>query len=151
MTVTVDKTENIEEFEKIKWWCGTVVIGALPVLIRLAFYFFSNYNIDMLAIPEIVCFGFGIQISVIFSNIQAIKKKRSSVNFILTTVSIVFIIIFSIFYSLSLITPSPLDNFKSSIFLSLLCIVSLFIGHVSVKNAIIEEISIPKQGKQEGA
>ncbi|KJH59144.1 hypothetical protein UF13_15250 [Pantoea agglomerans] len=150
MNQNLNKSGEHENFEKMKWWCGTVVIGAVPLLIRFAFYFFSNFEIDILAIPEIVCFGFGIQISVIFSNIQAMQIKKNTTNYLLTTISVVFIIIFSIFYALSLIVPSPLNNFNSSLFLLIVCLISLFIGHVSVKNAIIDIIDDQEQSILEG-
>lgn len=150
MTKKLNNSDANVDFEKMKWWCGTVVIGAVPLFIRFAFYSFSNYQIDFLAIPEIVCFGFGIQISVIFSNIQAMQINKNTTNYLLTTISVVFIILFSIFYALSLIAPSPLNNLSSSLFLLALCLISLFIGHVSVKNAIIDIVDDQAQPVSEG-
>lgn len=131
-------TEKIHN-DYFKWWCGTVIVGAIPIFIRLAACLITNKNLEIINITELVCFGFSIQISSIYFGIG--KKNKLTENQLLlnTTFSIVFVMIFSIIYIMSIVSLESLNSSVTKTFLALACVVSLYVGQNSVKCAIIND------------
>lgn len=131
-------TEKIHN-DYFKWWCGTVIVGAIPIFIRLAAYLLTNKNLEVINITELVCFGFSIQISSIYFGIG--KKNKLTENQLLlnTTFSIVFVMIFSIIYIMSIVSLESLNSSVTKAFLAVACVASLYVGQNSVKCAIIND------------
>lgn len=129
-------TENIHS-DYFKWWCGTVIVGAIPLFIRLLAYFLTTKNIELINISELVCFGFSLQISSIYFGMGKPNKFTENRLLVNTTLSLVFIMLFSIIYIMSLISSDALQPSVTKGFLVLTCCISLYVGQNSVKCAII--------------
>ncbi len=123
--------------ETLNWWCGTVIVGALPIIIRLIIWALSNKNIEAINATELICFGFSIQISSIYFSVGQLDDAVKNNVIINATLSIVFIVILSVLYSVTMIFPESFDLLKVKILLSLVCAISLYTGQNSVNCAII--------------
>lgn len=120
-----------------KWWCGTVIIGAIPIFIRFIAYFITNKNIELINITELICFGFAIQISSIYYGMGQPSKQTENNIIINTTISIVFIVLFSIIYIIAMLADNILNMNTTRILVAITCGISLYIGQNSVRCAII--------------
>lgn len=120
-----------------KWWCGTVIVGALPIFIRIIVYTLTNKNIELFNVIELICFGFSIQVSSIYFCIGKPSKQTENNLTINTTVSVIFIVIFSVVYIISMLEEGILNLVKTKLFVIITCIISLYVGQNSVKCAII--------------
>lgn len=123
--------------ETINWWCGTVIVGALPIIIRLIISSLSNNEIELINASELICFGFSIQISSIYFSVGQMDdslKKQVTIN---TTLSILFIVILSVLYSVTMLFPQHFNLLKVKCLLIFLCLASLYTGQNSVNCAII--------------
>ncbi|HDH7790229.1 TPA: hypothetical protein PJH86_005095, partial [Raoultella ornithinolytica] len=129
-------TESIHS-DYFKWWCGTVVVGAIPIFIRLIAYFLTDNNLELFNITELVGFGFAIQISSIYFGIGQQNIKTENILIINTTFSLVFVVIFSIIYIISLISANTLNPATTKTFVIIACLISLYVGQNSVKCAIM--------------
>lgn len=131
-------TESIHS-DYFKWWCGTVVVGAIPIFIRLIAYFLTDNNLELFNITELVGFGFAIQISSIYFGIGQQNIKTENILIINTTFSLVFVVIFSIIYIISLISANTLNPTTTKTFVIIACLISLYVGQNSVKCAIMNK------------
>lgn len=131
-------TESIHS-DYFKWWCGTVVVGAIPIFIRLIAYFLTDNNLELFNITELVGFGFSIQISSIYFGIGQQNIKTENILIINTTFSLVFVVIFSIIYIISLISANTLNPATTKTFVIIACLISLYVGQNSVKCAIMNK------------
>ncbi|HEF0077818.1 hypothetical protein I5370_21810 [Citrobacter sp. FDAARGOS_156] len=131
-------TESIHS-DYFKWWCGTVVVGAIPILIRLIACFLTDNNLELFNITELVGFGFAIQISSIYFGIGQQNIKTENILIINTTFSLVFVVIFSIIYIISLISANTLNPATTKTFVIIACLISLYVGQNSVKCAIMNK------------
>ncbi|EOX6074856.1 MULTISPECIES: hypothetical protein [Klebsiella/Raoultella group] len=131
-------TESIHS-DYFKWWCGTVVVGAIPIFIRLIAYFLTDNNLELFNITELVGFGFAIQISSIYFGIGQQNIKTENILIINTTFSLVFVVIFSIIYIISLISANTLNPATTKTFVIIACLISLYVGQNSVKCAIMNK------------
>lgn len=120
-----------------KWWCGTVIVGAIPIFIRMIAYCLIKKDIELINITELICFGFAIQISSIYFGIG--KPAASTENTLIfnTTLSIVFIVIFSIIYIISMVSTEILNMHMAKCIVAITCAISLYVGQNSVRCAII--------------
>ncbi|YCI31055.1 hypothetical protein M1E08_09590 [Erwinia sp. PK3-005] len=123
--------------ETLNWWCGTVIVGALPIIIRLIISILSKKNIELINATELICFGFSIQISSIYFSVGQLDDALKNNVMINATLSIVFIVILSVLYSVTMIFPESFDLLKVKILLVLVCAISLYTGQNSVNCAII--------------
>lgn len=123
--------------ETLNWWCGTVIVGALPIIIRLIICALSNKNIEAINATELICFGFSIQISSIYFSVGQLDDSVKNNVIINATLSIVFIVIFSVLYSVTMLLPESFNLLNVKILLSLVCAISLYTGQNSVNCAII--------------
>lgn len=129
-------TERIHN-DYFKWWCGTVLVGAIPIFIRLIAYSLTNKNIELFNITELVCFGFSIQISSIYFGMGKPSKLTENRLILNTTLSVIFVMLFSIIYIMSIVSSETLESSTTKIFLAITCGISLYVGQNSVKCAII--------------
>ncbi|QUE97093.1 hypothetical protein [Klebsiella pasteurii] len=128
-----------------KWWCGTVIVGAIPIFIRLIAFLLTNKNIELFNITELVCFGFSIQISSIYFGMGKPSKLTENRLIINTTLSLVFVMLFSIIYIMSIMSSDTLESSTTKIFLTITCGISLFVGQNSVKCAIINNTMLAEE------
>ncbi len=108
-------TEKIHN-DYFKWWCGTVIVGAIPIFIRLIAYTLTNKSIELFNITELVCFGFSIQISSIYFGMGKPSKLTENRLILNTTLSVVFVMLFSIIYIMSIMSPETLESSTTKIF-----------------------------------
>lgn len=125
--------------ETLKWWCGTVIVGALPIIIRLIICVLSNKNIEAINATELICFGFSIQISSIYFSVGQLDDAVKNNVIINATISIVFVVILSVLYSVTLLFPEAFNLLNVKILLSIVCAISLYTGQNSVNCAIIAD------------
>ena len=133
---TIESTSDIDT-EYVKWWCGTVIVGALPIIIRLIIFILSNKQIELFNATELICFGLAIQISCIYFSIGQVNAPTQNKSIFYTTASILFIVILSILYSLTMGLFEVLNIDHVKLFIGIICAISLYVGHDSVKCAII--------------
>lgn len=136
--MSVSPSRTIDN-EFIKWWCGTVFIGALPIFIRIIISTLSNKDMELLNATEIICFGFSIQISSIYFSVGKLDDSLKNKIMINATFSIFFVVILSVLYSVTMLFPESFDIKNVKILLIVICLISLYSGHNSVKCAIIAD------------
>lgn len=123
--------------EVIKWWCGTVIIGAIPILIRLLISLLSNKDIELFNVTELICFGYSIQISSLFFSAGQLSESQKNTVVVNTTLSIVFIVLFSVLYSVTLLFSESFDLNKVKWLVGVICGISLYCGQNLINCAII--------------
>ena len=89
--------------KKVKWLIYTVLVGLIPILIRLFIYFVINNNsIDLLSASDFISLGLVIHISII-NEIEHFEYSDTSWKTITNGMSIVFITIYSVLFALIII------------------------------------------------
>lgn len=126
--------------EYVKWWCGTVIVGAIPIFIRLIISILSKSEIEIFNPAELICFGFAIQISCIYFSVGQFDQGIQNSSIINITVSIIFIVMLSVLYSLTMLLSDSLNITNVKYFISAVCIISLYVGHNSVKCASMNKM-----------
>lgn len=128
-----------------KWWCGTVIVGEIPIIIRLISFMIIKKDIELFNITELVCFGFAIQISSIYFGIGKPSFQSENKFIVNTTFSIIFIVIFSTIYIISMLAEELLDLTFTKILVIITCLISRYIGQNSVQCAIINNDILTKE------
>lgn len=91
---------------KIKWLVYTVLVGLIPVLLRILTWFISqNRTMDLLNAPDFVAFGLILHISNI-NEIEHFNDSERSWKTIQNGLSIVFILFYGVLFACSLLGQS---------------------------------------------
>jgi len=125
--------------EFVKWWCGTVIVGAIPIFIRLIISSLSHKDIEIINATELICFGFSIQISTIYFSVGQINDSLRNEIMINATFSIIFVVILSVLYSVTMLLAEDYNLILAKIIISIICLISLYTGHNSVRCAILAQ------------
>lgn len=89
--------------KKVKWLIYTVLVGLIPILIRLFIYFVINNNsINLLSASDFISLGLVIHISII-NEIEHFEYSDTSWKTIINGMSIVFIAVYSVLFALIII------------------------------------------------
>ena len=91
------------KFSKSKWLAHTLLVGLIPILIRLlAWFTTTNGSIRALAEPDLITLGLIIHISVI-NELEHLTTRRQEWKTIQNGLSIVFIVLYSVLYTVTII------------------------------------------------
>lgn len=128
------------EFRHTKWLMYTVVIGLIPIILRLFLYFTlaNNYSINIISLSDIAIFGLIIHISII-NELEHSNDKNWKI--IQTVFSMLFIIIYSFLFALITFSNEVLVIFDKNItiLIILMSFVSFFIGYSVHYNSSLKE------------
>jgi Na+/alanine symporter len=132
--------------KKIKWLIYTVIVGMLPVLLRLFVWLVDNTKtVEPFSAADFVMFGLVLHISNI-NEIEHLPRLDKTWKTIQNGISIVFITIYSVFFTLTLlsgINPPLVDQMKINYCAAVLNVVSLFSSYT-----IYDKISLLSRSKR---
>jgi len=114
---------------KAKWLSYTVMIALFPICCRLLIWCLSrNDDLQPISAADLVTFGLVLNASNI-NELEHRKKLDSSVKTLLNGTSILFISVFGMLFSLSIIGEPTINSIALILCLFALAIVSLFISY----------------------
>lgn len=118
------------EYRHTKWLMYTVLIGLIPIILRLLLYFFlsSKYAVEIINVSDIIIFGLIIHISIINELEHHSEDKNWKTKHI--GFSVFFIIIYSSLFALMLFSNEVIEVIDSKInfLVIIMSLVSLLIG-----------------------
>ena len=124
---------NMLNIVKIKWLMYTVVIGLIPVLLRMLIWsILQNRTMDLLNASDFVAFGLILHISNI-NQIEHFNESDKSWKTVQIVLSIVFILFYGVLFACSLLGQSNpgLINIRSITYFSIgFSVVSFLISFV---------------------
>ena len=124
---------NMLNIVKIKWLMYTVVIGLIPVLLRMLIWsILQNRTMDILNASDFVAFGLILHISNI-NQIEHFNESDKSWKTVQIVLSIVFILFYGVLFACSLLGQSNpgLINIRSITYFSIgFSVVSFLISFV---------------------
>jgi Na+/alanine symporter len=134
------------EDKKIKWLIYTVIVGMLPILLRLLVWLVDKTKtIEPFSAADFVMFGLVLHISNI-NEIEHLPRLDKTWKTVQNGVSIVFITIYSVFFALTLlssINPPLVDQT-----MILYCSAALNIASLLLSYTIYDRISLLSRSKK---
>ncbi|PML78596.1 hypothetical protein BCT69_03985 [Enterovibrio norvegicus] len=115
----------------INWLINTILIGMIPILIRGVIYFATNGVVDELFVAsDFIILGLVIHISII-NEANKVEKRSGNKIEVLSNISSLFVISYSIGYSLTIYNEKlNVDMEVLTASSQGLCVVSALIGYV---------------------
>ena len=111
-----------------KWLIYTVVIGLLPMLCRLLLWAVTKTGtMEPFAVSDFVAFGLVLHISNI-NELEHYETNNPSWKTCHNGISILFITLYSVFYTVTLLELSEVDSNNILIGSSAMCVVSFLIS-----------------------
>lgn len=117
--------------KQIKWFMYTVLVGLIPILLRLIMHFVTNANIEMFSASDFIAFGLILHISNINELEHYTKVKDKSWKTIQNGLSIIFIVFYGLFFALTLLSevnPASIDYDRVKELTMILSLVSFIIS-----------------------
>ena len=90
-------------FSKSKWLAYTLLVGLIPILTRLLAWIATTANsVKAVAVPDVITLGLILHISVI-NELEHLTIKQREWKTIQNGLSIVFIVLYSVLYTVAII------------------------------------------------
>jgi hypothetical protein len=134
------------ENKKIKWLIYTVIVGMLPILLRLLVWLVDKTKtVEPFSAADFVMFGLVLHISNI-NEIEHLQKLDKTWKTVQNGLSVVFITIYSVFFALTLlssINPELIDQIKITYYAAVLNVASLILSYT-----VYDRISLSSRSKR---
>lgn len=115
--------------KKAKWLIYTVLVGLIPIICRFFVWLVTKENIVDLILPsDLIAFGLILHISNI-NEIEHFEESNSQWKTIQNGISIVFIAIYSVFFTLTLFDKNFIDIEAITKSTFALCVVSFLLSY----------------------
>lgn len=90
--------------KQIKWLMYTVLVGLIPIILRLIMHVVTNGSVKMFNASDFIAFGLILHISNINELEHYTKVKDKSWKTIQNGLSIIFIVFYGLFFALTLLS-----------------------------------------------
>lgn len=132
--------------KKIKWLIYTVIVGMLPILLRLLVWLVDKTKtVEPFSAADFVMFGLVLHISNI-NEIEHLQKLDKTWKTVQNGSSVVFITIYSVFFALTLLSgihPPLIDQTRIIYYAAALNVASLILSYT-----VYDRISLLSRSKR---